>query len=254
LAVVRPPGREFRPIAAHRYRGRNRAAYNNNARSTPAETLRWATAGRSYFSQVLNTKVALAWGGLVMRVVLVAFIVAASCLLANETALAESRHAYRHSSHHDPHNHHHEASLHRLLRDARHRPGISLSVAEIRAGELVIAGWTASARACVSADDRYTTSSRRNGRFAFRLAYYPMNCAVTLKSGNTQRKAIIANCTAGGAHGEAGLAGARGEPGPAGAAGPQGLQGQPGPQGAPGAQGSEGPQGPAGPRARYAHG
>ena len=172
-----------------------------------------------------------------MRVVLVAFIVAASCLLANETALAESRHPYRHSSHHDPHNHHHEAALHHISRDARQRPGISLSVAEIRAGELVIAGWTANARAHVSADERYTTSSRRDGRFGFRLAYYPKNCAVTLKSGNTQRKAIIANCAAGVAHGEAGPAGARGEPGPAGTAGPQRFQGQPGPQGAPGVQG-----------------
>jgi hypothetical protein len=196
----------------------------------------------------LNTKVALAWGGLVMRVVLVAFIVAASCLLANGAALAESRHPDRHTSHHDPRNRHHEAGLHRTFRDARHQPAISLSVAEIRAGELVIAGRTSSARARVSADDRYSTSSRRNGRFAFRLAYYPMNCAVSLKSGNAQRKAIIANCAAGGAHSEVALAGARGEAGPAGAAGPQGLQGQPGPQGPPGVQGSEGPQGPAGPR------
>jgi hypothetical protein len=171
-----------------------------------------------------------------MRVVLVAFIVALLCLLANESALAKSKYWYRHSSHHNPQDRGHEAGLHR---------GIRVSVAEIQAGELVLAGHTPSPRAAVSADERFTTSSNRNGRFMFRLAYYPTSCAVTLKSGNKERKAIVANCAASGAQGEPG---ATGGPGPAGAAGPQGLQGPPGPQGAQGVRGSEGPQGPAGPR------
>jgi hypothetical protein len=195
---------------------------------------------------------------MVMRVALVAFIVALSCLLANETALAKNKNFCRHSSHHDPHNRHHEAKnhrariheakLHREFKNGRGRTGISLSVAAIQAGELVIAGRTPSPRAVVSADDSYTTSSNRNGRFAFRLAYYPTNCAVTLRSGNIERKAIVANCAASGAQGEAGPSGATGGPGPAGATGSQGLQGSSGPQGAQGVRGPEGPQGPAGPR------
>ncbi len=193
-----------------------------------------------------------------MRVVLVAFIVAVSCLTANETALAKNdidKYSHRHSSRHDPQNRHQDAALHqarlhqakrrRELEDGRARPGISLSAAAIQAGALLIAGQTQNPRAVVSADDRFTTSSDRNGRFTFRLAYYPTSCAVTLKSGDSERKAVVANCAASGARGEPGVAGA---PGPAGATGPQGPQGPAGPQGAPGLQGSDGPQGPAGPR------
>jgi collagen triple helix repeat protein len=194
-----------------------------------------------------------------MRVVLVAFIVAVSCLTANGTALAKNeylnKYSLRHSSRHDPQNQHQDATLHqarlhqakrrRELEDGHARAGIDLSVAAIQAGALFIAGQTQNPRAAVSADDHFTTSSDRNGRFTFRLAYYPANCAVTLKSGGSERKAVVANCAAGGARGEPGAVGA---PGPAGAAGPQGLQGPAGPQGAPGAQGSGGPQGPAGPR------
>jgi hypothetical protein len=216
------------------------------------ENLRCATLSWSYFTQVSDSKVAATWGGMVMRVVLVAFIVALSCLIVNEIAFAKNRHPNGASSQHDPQNRHHEAKLHRELKDAaRGRPGISLSVAAIQTGELLIAGLTPNPRAMVSVDDRYTTSSNQNGRFAFRLAYYPVNCAVTLKSGNTERKAIVANCGASGARGEPGAPGAAGAPGPAGAAGPQGLQGLQGPggaQGAPGARGPEGPPGPAGPR------
>jgi hypothetical protein len=185
---------------------------------------------------------------MVMRVVLVASIVAVSCLIAVETALAKNKPSYRHSSHHDSHNRHHEARLRREFKAGHGGAGIGLSVAAIQAGELVIVGQAPSPRAVVSADDRYSTSSNRNGRFAFRLAYYPMNCAVTLKSGDIERKAVVANCAAGGAAGEPGRTGASGTPGPAGASGPQGLQGPPGPQGPPGVPGAEGPQGPAGPR------
>jgi Collagen triple helix repeat (20 copies) len=189
-----------------------------------------------------------------MRFVLVAFIVAVSCLTANETALAKTeylnKNSPRHSSRHDPQNRHQDATLHEAkrrqeLEEGRARAGISVSAAAIKAGALFIAGQTQNPRAVVSADDRFTTSSDRNGRFTFRLAYYPTNCAVTVKSGDSERKAVVANCAASGARGEPGAAGA---PRPAGAAGPQGPQGAAGSQGAPGVQGSEGPQGPAGPR------
>ncbi len=144
-----------------------------------------------------------------MRVVLVAFIVVLSCLMANETALAENKYLHRHSSPHDPQNRHQDAALHqaklheakrrRGLENGHGRAGISLSAAAIQAGTLFIAGQTQSPHAVVSADDRFTTSSNRDGRFAFRLAYYPMSCAVTLKSGNSERRAIVANCAASGA-------------------------------------------------------
>jgi collagen triple helix repeat protein len=179
-----------------------------------------------------------------MRVVLVAFIVAVSCLIAVETALAKNKPSYRHLSHHDPQNRRQEAKLHREFEGGNGRAGIGLRVAAIRAGELVIAGQAPSPRAVVSADNRYSTSSNRAGRFAFRLAYYPMNCAVTLKSGDIERKAVVANCAAG----EPGRSGASGGLGPAGASGPQGPQGPLGPQGPQGVPGAQGPQGPAGPR------
>ena len=194
----------------------------------------------------------------VLRVVWVAFIVVLSCLMANEAALAKSEYLHRHSSRHDPQNPHQDAALHqaklyeaerhREPKDGHGRAGISLSAAAIQAGVLFIAGQTQSPRAVVSADDRFTTSSNRNGRFAFRLAYYPRNCAVTLKSGHSERQAIVANCAASGPQGEAGAAGAAGPQGPQGPAGPQGAPGSGGPQGAPGVPGSGGPQGPAGPR------
>jgi hypothetical protein len=182
-----------------------------------------------------------------MRVVLVASIIVVACLIAGEPGLAKARHGYRHSFHHDTQDPHQAARLRREFDSRRARSGITLKVAAIEAGELVIAGYTPSPRAAVSADEQFTTNSNRMGRFAFRLAYYPTNCIVVLKSGNVERQAVIGNCAASGAQG------ARGEPGPPGAPGPQGLQGAggppgpQGPQGPPGAKGAEGPPGPAGP-------
>jgi hypothetical protein len=183
-----------------------------------------------------------------MRVVSVALIVALSCLIANEPALAKSKYLYRHSSQHDPQSRRqeagvHEAGLHRDFKNHRDRVGIRLRVAAAQAGELVIAGQMPIPRAVVSADDRHTTKRNRNGRFAFRLAYYSVNCAVTLTSGNIERTATVANCAASAAQREPGATGASGAPGPAGTAGLQGPSGPPGPQGI---RGPQGPQGPAG--------
>jgi Collagen triple helix repeat (20 copies) len=175
---------------------------------------------------------------MVMRVVLVAFLVAVSCLMANVPAFAKVDHWYRHSAHHDTPTRHHEAGLHRELKSGnRVRTGITVGIAAIQAGELVIAGYTPGARAAVSAEDRFNTISNRAGRFTFHLAYHPHDCTVTLKSGNSERKAVIASCAAGGS---------QGEPGQTGATGPAGVSGSEGAQGAQGARGSEGPQGPAG--------
>jgi hypothetical protein len=188
---------------------------------------------------------------MVMRVLLLAFIIVVACPFIHAPALAKTEHRTKHWHRYSSHHHeirHREARLHREFKGGRARAGITLRVAAIQAGELVIAGHTPSPRATVSADDRFTTTSNKRGRFAFHLGHYPMNCAVTLKSGTIERKAIVANCASSAAQGEAGQTGARGEPGPAGAAGPQGPQGPPGPPGPQGARGAEGPQGPAGPR------
>jgi hypothetical protein len=180
---------------------------------------------------------------MVMRVALLAFMVALSCPFAHAPALAQTKHLHHHWSHHETR--HHEAGLNREY--GRARAAITLNVVAIQAGELVISGRAPSPRTAVSADDRFTTTSSRRGRFAFHLFHYPMNCTVTLKTGNLERTAVVANCAASGSQGEAGPAGTRGEAGLAGASGPQGPQGLPGPQGAQGAQGERGAQGPQGP-------
>jgi hypothetical protein len=100
----------------------------------------------------------------------------------------------------------------------------------------------------VSADDRFTTTSNRTGRFAFHLAYYPVNCTVILRSGASERKAVVANCGADGAQGGRGDPGSAGPAGQQGLQGPAGTQGPDGPQGAAGPRGPDGPQGPTGPR------
>lgn len=183
-----------------------------------------------------------------MRVVLVAFMFAVACLSVNKATLAESRPGYRHFSdlsHHDTPHRQQEARLHREFKNGRASTGITLKGAAIAAGELVIAGYTPSPNAAVSADDRFTTTSNRTGRFAFHLAYYPVNCTVILRSGTSERKAVVGNC---GADGAQGGRGDPGPPGPAGPAGQQGLQGLAGPQGPEGPQGAAGPRGPDGPQ------
>jgi hypothetical protein len=180
-----------------------------------------------------------------MRVALVAFMLAVACLIVNEGALANSGHGDRHPSHHDTQHRHQEARLHRDPKSGHARAGITLEDSAIEAGELFIAGYVPNPHAAVSADDHFTTTSNRTGRFAFHIAYYPVNCTVVLKSGNSERMAVVGNCAA---------SGAQGIPGPTGPAGPQGLQGlagppgPQGPQGAAGAHGPDGSQGPAGPR------
>src|SRR3981081_2038532 len=107
---------------------------------------------------------------MVMRVVLVAFIVAVSCLMANAPALAKTKHLSRPApSYYDTPRHHHEARLRRELSGGRSRAGITLGIVAIQAGELVITGYTPGARAVVSTEDRFNAISNRSGRFSFHL-------------------------------------------------------------------------------------
>jgi hypothetical protein len=80
---------------------------------------------------------------MVMRVVLVAFIIA-MCPLINKTALADTKHLHSHASHHVAQDRHREAKLGKGLKIGR--AGFSLSIAAIQAGELVIAGQAPGAR------------------------------------------------------------------------------------------------------------
>jgi hypothetical protein len=127
---------------------------------------------------------------------------------------------------------------------------IRLNDAEIVAGILVVTGHTRHRYESIALDDRAARKSDRHRRFVFRIAYFPTNCTVTLKTVDDERVATIASC---GARGAQGIAGERGAMGPPGPPGPSGVQGAPGgtgpqgPQGTPGVAGSQGPAGIAGP-------
>ena len=112
---------------------------------------------------------------------------------------------------------------------------IRLMDAKLLAGVLVVSGRTQHRHEKITLDGKFTRESNRRRRFAFRIAYYPPTCVVTLKTKRDERRAAVASCAA------AGLSGSQGPQGP------QGLQGPPGPQGAQGAQGPQGPQGQQGP-------
>ena len=99
---------------------------------------------------------------------------------------------------------------------------IRLNDAEIVAGVLVVTGHTRHRYESIALDDRAARKSDRHRRFVFRIAYYPQNCTVTLKTVDDERVATIASCGARGAQGTAG------ERGPAGPPGPSGRQGAPG--------------------------
>lgn len=134
---------------------------------------------------------------------------------------------------------------------------ISVYDARIEAGDLRLSGSVRKPGAIVEMDGDISIQADRRGRFVFKLPYRPSTCVVTLKSGEDEREAAIANCApegapgpAGpqGAPGPAGEKGATGETGPQGEAGPKGEQGSKGEQGLKGEQGSKGEQGEQGPR------
>jgi hypothetical protein len=140
------------------------------------------------------------------------------------------------------------------------RQPIQVDDARIVGGDLRLSGRVPRAGLTVTLDDDIAVIAGRGGRFAFSVPYMPQNCVVTLKAGDDEREAVIANCGAkgeAGAKGDAGPKGdqgikgdqgPRGEPGPVGAAGPPGEPGIPGPIGATGPAGATGQRGEAGPR------
>jgi len=142
--------------------------------------------------------------------------------------------------------------------------GVTVTLAAIQAGKLVVEGTTAVPKTAVRLDDRFrVTSAKITGQFRFDLVYLPSTCIVELKTSSGADQVVVAGCglqgppgetgPAGppgptGAQGETGERGQRGAKGVAGAEGPAGPAGEPGPQGPVGPAGGIGPQGPAGPR------
>ena len=129
-------------------------------------------------------------------------------------------------------------------------PPIAIEDARIEGGELRISGSVRKGGAIVVLDDDISVAADRGGRFRFKLpSYRPSTCVSTLKAGEDEREAVIANCAPEGPPGARGEAGPSGPPGVSGVQGPGGERGEPGaagPVGAPGLVGTPGPQGPAG--------
>lgn len=121
-------------------------------------------------------------------------------------------------------------------------------------GDLRISGSVRKPGTVVVLDEDISIIADSRGRFVFRLPYVPTNCIATLKAGEDEREAVIANCgPAGqpGPKGETGQKGDTGDRGETGPAGPQGVAGLPGPQGPkgePGAKGEPGVKGETGAR------
>lgn len=113
-------------------------------------------------------------------------------------------------------------------------------------GDLRISGSVRKGGTVVVLDEDISVMADSRGRFVFRLPYVPTNCIATLKAGDDEREAAIANCGPAGQPGPKGETGAPGEAGAKGGtgpAGPQGVAGLPGPQGAAGPQGPKGETG-----------
>ena len=120
---------------------------------------------------------------------------------------------------------------------------ITVYDARIEAGDLRLSGSVRKGGAIVVLDDDISVQADRLGRFTFRVPYRPSTCVATLKSGEDEREAVVANCAAEGPPGSQGAAGPAGPPGPAGEAGPKGEAGLKGDAGAKGDAGLKGEAG-----------
>jgi hypothetical protein len=127
--------------------------------------------------------------------------------------------------------------------------------ARIDAGDLRVSGSVRKPGAIIEMDGDISVQADNRGRFVFKLPYRPSTCVVTLRSGEDEREAAVANCASEGppgptgpqgVPGPAGEKGATGDVGPKGEAGPQGVAGAQGPAGPTGAAGLPGPMGPKG--------
>ncbi|MCJ2014071.1 collagen-like protein [Methylobacterium sp. J-076] len=119
---------------------------------------------------------------------------------------------------------------------------ITVYDARIEAGDLRLSGSVRKPGTIVEMDGDVSVQADSRGRFLFKLPYRSATCIVTLKNGEDEREAAIANCAPEGAPGPAGP---QGVPGPA---GEKGATGETGPRGEAGAPGEPGPRGEAGPR------
>ncbi len=95
-----------------------------------------------------------------------------------------------------------------------HRPQapsqpIAVYDARIEAGDLRLSGSVRKPGAIVEMDGETSIQADKRGRFVFKLPYKPATCVVTLKSGEDEREAVVANCAPEGPPGPAGPQGAR---------------------------------------------
>src|SRR5215210_1658408 len=79
---------------------------------------------------------------------------------------------------------------------------IHVDEARIAGGDLRVSGRVKERGGTVILDEDISTVADRNGRFSFRVPHMPPNCVVTLKSGEDERDAVVANCGSVGPAGE----------------------------------------------------
>lgn len=173
-----------------------------------------------------------------------------------------------------------------VLSGSAARAEIAINMAMINGGSLQIFGRISPARKeKIALDEKYTSETDAEGRFAFQLPYHPASCIARLKAGGEARDVVVGYCAprepdrvaaaepkparllpaanlpkpeigprgpqgvAGpqGPEGPQGARGERGEVGPAGDSGPAGPRGEKGEPGPPGPPGPHGERGPVGP-------
>ena len=165
-----------------------------------------------------------------------------------------------------------------VLSSSAARAEIAINMAMINGGSLQIFGRISPARKeKIALDEKYTSETDAEGRFAFQLPYHPASCIARLKAGGEARDVVVGYCAPRepervaaaepkparllpaanlpkpeiGPRGPQGVAGPQGPEGPQGARGERGEvgpAGESGPAGPRGEKGEPGPPGPPGPR------
>jgi hypothetical protein len=83
-----------------------------------------------------------------------------------------------------------------LVGTASAQAEITITQAEYAAGVLVVRGETSQPDQRVVLDERYDTHTDRNKEFRFRIRYLPPDCTISIRAGQEERPARVANCEA----------------------------------------------------------
>jgi hypothetical protein len=124
--------------------------------------------------------------------------------------------------------------------------GITLALAEITEGRLIVEGMTDAPNTGVTLDGRYNTSSGSNRAFRASLLYTPEDCILELKTQKGRVRVVVGKCAPQGDPGPQGETGPRGPKGATGDRGPKGDKGETGERGPKGETGERGPKGDTG--------